>query len=183
MYVKYRDLNPRLGTDLDTLQRLVEGQHLDQRLSLQKYELPVEGQRHHIHTLRQAVLEGKTGYSTELERLVTLRTIDDLWSDYLARLAEFRSGLPWLDWRLSAPPGLALDRRDAQYEYAQKIHEWFSELEAELPVETARRLKEAQTLGVDPRERGALWTYLTTDQPFGSWASRFASGLRRKFGA
>ncbi len=181
LLVKYRDLNPRLGNDLDTIQRLVEGQNLDQRLFLQRYELPVEGQRHRIHSFRQAVLEGKTNCSSDLERLVTLRTIDSLWSDYLARLAEFRSGLPWLSWGLVGLPMLSLDRRDAQYEYAQKIHQEFRELEAELPVQIARRLAETQAAGTDPGDRGAVWTYLTTDLAFDSWATRLASGLRGKF--
>jgi preprotein translocase subunit SecA len=181
LLVRYRDLNPGLGRDLDTVQRLVEGQNLDQRLFLQRYELPVEGQRHHIHTFRQEVLEGRTKCSSDLEKLVTLRTLDSMWSEYLARLAEFRSGLPWLSWGLVGMPMLSLDRRDPQYEYAQKIHDWFRELEAELPVEIARRLAEAQSTGTDLAERGAVWTYLTTDQPFGSWTTRFASGLRRKF--
>jgi preprotein translocase subunit SecA len=181
LVVKYRDLNPRLGSDLDTLQRLVEGQNLDQRLFLQRYELPVEGQRHRIHVFRQSVLEGKTVYSSDLEKLVALRTIDQLWADCLQRLAEFRSGLPWLSWGLAGVTWLSLDRRDAQYEYAQKIHQWFSELDAELPEEIARRIADAQATGTGPAERGAVWTYLTTDQPFGSWTARFASGLRRKF--
>jgi hypothetical protein len=54
-------------------------------------------------------------------------------------------------------------------------------LEAELPAEIARRVSEAQETGVDPGERGAVWTYLTTDQPFGSWTTMLVFGLRRKF--
>ncbi len=182
LMVKYGDLNPDLGKDPTTLQRLVEGQNLDARLLLQRYELPIEGQRHRIHTRRQEILEGKTSFGSELERLVTLRTIDDMWADYLARVAELRSGLPWLNWGLAGLPWLTLDRRDAQYEYAQKIHEWFSELEAEMPVEIARRVAEAEAAGdSSSAERGAVWTYLTTDQPFGSWNQRFVRGLRRKF--
>jgi len=183
LLVKYRDLDPELAADPGSIQRRVEGVNLDQRLVLQKYELPVEGQRHRIHTLRQQVLEGTTGCASELERRVTLRTIDALWADYLARLAEFRSGLPWLNWGLAGPPMLTLGRPDALYEYAQKIHEWFTELEAELPDEIARRVAEAEETGADPGERGAVWTYLTTDQPFGSWSDRLVSGLRRKFGS
>ena len=182
LMVKYGDLDPASGNDPDTVQRLVEGQNLDARLFLQRYELPIEGQRHRIHSRRQEVLEGKTVCGSELERLVTLRTIDDVWSDYLARIAELRSGLPWLSWGHTGLPGLTLDRRDAQYEYAQKIHEWFSELEATLPGEIAKRVAEAQAEGRSvPSERGAVWTYLTTDQPFGSWNQRFLRGLRRKF--
>jgi preprotein translocase subunit SecA len=177
LLVKYGELNPKLGRDVDTVQRLVEGQNLDQRIFLNKYELPVEGQRHRIHTYRQEVLEG-TACSSDLERLVTLRTIDDLWADYLAGVAEFRSGLPWLSWGLAGMP--MLSGRDVHYEYAQKIHLWFSELEAELPVEIARRLAEAESSGEVPGERGAVWTYLVTDQPFGSFATRLVSGLRRK---
>jgi preprotein translocase subunit SecA len=182
LLVKYGDINPRLGKDLDTVQRLVEGQNLDRRLFLQKYELPIEGQRHRIHSHRQAVLEGKTACASEFERLITLRTIDDLWADYLARVADFRSGLPWLDWGLAGLPWLTLDRRDPHYEYAQKIHQWFPELEAALPEEIARRLTEAEAGGgSDPGERGAVWTYLITEKPFGSWSQRLLRGLRRKF--
>ena len=183
LLVKYGDLNPSLGRDPDTVQRLVEGHNLDARLFLQKYELPIEGQRHRIHTYRQEVLDGGTPYSSEFQRAIALRTIDDLWSDYLARVAEFRSGLPWLDWGLTGLPWLTLDRRDALYEYAQRIHLWFSELEATLPDEIARRAAayEEGARPDDPRERGAVWTYLTTDQPFGTWTERVRRGLREKF--
>ena len=182
LMMKYADLNPDLGQDPDTVQRLVEGHNLDARIFLQKYELPIEGQRHHIHSRRQEILDGTEPCSSELERLISLRTIDDLWSDYLARVSEFRSGLPWIDLGLGGAPFLTLDRRDAHYEYAQKIHEWFSDLESELPAEIARRIVEAQAgTRTGPSERGAVWTYLTTDQPFGSFSERVIRGLRRKF--
>ena len=185
LLVKYGDLHPELGRDPDTVQRLVEGHHLDARMFLQKYELPIEGQRYRIHSHRQSVLERKTHCASDLERVVTLRTIDDMWADYLARVAEFRSGIPWLDWALAGVPYLTLDRRDPLYEYAQKIHQWFPEMEAALPGEIARRLAEAEAgakAGTgDPSERGAVWTYLTTDQPFGSFSQRIARGIGRRF--
>jgi preprotein translocase subunit SecA len=177
LMVKYAGIDER--GEPDTVQRLVEGRHLDQRLFLQAYELPVEGQRHRVHTRRQEMLEGKIAFSSELERLIALRTIDDLWSGYLARLAEFRAGLPWLSWGLAAARYLALDRRDARYEYAQKIHQWFAELEAAILTETARRMQQTEAGGTDPRERGAIWTYITTDEPFGSFTQRLLRGLRR----
>jgi preprotein translocase subunit SecA len=181
LLIKYGGLIPDLGRDPDTVQRLVEGHHLDARLFLQRYELPIEGQRHRIHSYRQSLLDGTSGCESDLARLVSLRTIDDLWADYLARVAEFRSGIPWLDWALEGIPGLTVDRRDALYEYAKKIHQWFPEMEAALPGEIARRLSEAEASGVDPAERGAVWTYLTTDRPFGSFSQRFARGLARRF--
>ena len=181
LLVKYGDLNPELGRDPDTVQRLVEGHHLDARLFLQKYELPIEGQRYRIHSQRQSVLSGETRCESDVARLVTLRAIDDLWADYLARVAEFRSSIPWLDFALAGVPWLTLDRRDPLYEYAQKIHQWFPEMEAALPGEIARRLAEAESGALDPSERGAVWTYLTTDQPFGSFSQRLSRGIARRF--
>ena len=57
LMVKYGDLNPRYRNDPAAVQALVEGQHLDQRLFLQNYDSPIEGQRHKIHSWRKEVLE------------------------------------------------------------------------------------------------------------------------------
>jgi preprotein translocase subunit SecA len=171
LMVKYGDLNPRYRDSPAILQRLVEGHTLDFRLFLYKYELPLEGQRHRLQTYRQTVLDGATPCGSDLERLITLRTIDDLWADYLARVADFRSGLHWLSW----------GGRDPLHEYALKVNQWFPELEAALPDEIARRLAEAEAgNGPDPTERGAVWTYITTDQPFGSITQRIKRGVARK---
>lgn len=182
LIVKYGDLNPDLGRDPETVQRLVEGHHLDARIFLQRYETAIEGQRNRIHSLRQEILEGRSEYTSDTARTVALRTIDDIWADYLAQVAEFREGLPWLDWGLAGLPGLTLDRRDAYYEYAQQIHRWFSELEANLPGEIARRVADTEAgQAGPPGERGAVWTYVTTDQPFGTFTERLIRGLRRRF--
>src|SRR6185312_12736369 len=50
LMVKYADLNRRYSKDPENLQRLVEGQNLDLRIFLQKYEIPIEGQRHRFQT-------------------------------------------------------------------------------------------------------------------------------------
>ena len=50
LMTKYGDINPRYAKDPHNLQRLVEGQTLDLRSFLQRYELPIEGQRHRIQT-------------------------------------------------------------------------------------------------------------------------------------
>ena len=129
LVVRYRRaLNPRYRDDPDTLQRLVEGQHLNTRMFLHGYEVPIEGQRNKIHTYRQEVLEGDM---PDREKRITLRTIDDLWADYLARVTEYRSGIQWVSW----------SGRDPHREYLLKIDEWFRELEAALPEEIARRVE------------------------------------------
>ncbi len=172
LMVKYADLNPRYSKDPDALQSLVEGQNLDLRNFLQKYEIPIEGQRHRIHSRRQTILDGTMPCASELARLITLRTIDDMWADYLACLADFRAGLHWL----------SLAGRNPHLEYLRQVDQWFPELEAALPQEIAKRLAEAESGGgPDPRERGAVWTYVTTDQPFGTFTERILRGFLRKF--
>ena len=181
LMVKYRDLDPEGLNDPGTIQRLVEGQHLDQRIFLHGYDVPVEGQRNIIHTRRQAILEGRTPCACDLERLVTLRVIDDLWADYLERLEDLRAGIPWQAFAASGLPFMGMDRRDPHSNYLHKINEWFPELEAAIREEVTRRMADAVTgTGPDPRDRGAVWTYLTTDQPFGSWTERVFKALRRK---
>lgn len=168
LIVKYGDILPRFRHEPATVQRFVEGQNLDIRRFLQKYETPVEGQRHRLQTERQEILAGSM---PRLERLVTLRAIDDLWADYLARVADFRTGVLWVSW----------GGKDPHQEYLRQVHQWFEELEERLPGEIEERLKAAQTSGLEPAERGAVWTYTTTDQPFGTWSERVVKGLRRMF--
>lgn len=166
--VKFGDVLPRYRHEPATVQRFVEGQNLDIRQFLQKYEMPIEGQRHRLQTRRQEILLGDL---PELERMVTLRTIDDLWADYLARVADFRTGVHWISW----------GGKDPHQEYLRQVHEWFEELEAALPGEIEERLRRAEAGELPVTERGAVWTYTTTDQPFGTWSERVVKGLRRMF--
>ena len=132
--VKYADLDPRYREDPETMQRLVEGQHLDQRTFLHGYDVPVEGQRNKIHTYRQAVLEGREPFASELERQMTLRTIDDLWADYLERLEDFRAGIPWQSYALTVSGVFGFGQKDVHGTFLARIDEWFPELEAAIPV-------------------------------------------------
>jgi preprotein translocase subunit SecA len=149
------------------MQRMIEGQHLDTRIFLHGYEVPLEGQRNMIHSYRQEILQN--GLS-DRDKRVTLRTIDDLWADYLARVAEYRSGVHWVSW----------SGRDPHREYLLKVDEWYRELEQSLPIEIARRLESA-----DPglADRGAVWTYLTTDEPFDKWKRSLSRQLPYAFAA
>ena len=117
LMVKYDDLDSRYRDDPASIQRLVEGQHLDQREFLHRYDVPVEGQRNKIHTYRQSVLDGTAQCRSELERQITLRVIDDLWSEYLVRLEDFRAGIPWQSY--AAVPGffVGVDYRDPHFTF------------------------------------------------------------------
>ena len=164
LLVRNRADDPRIHQSPDDIQRAVEGQNLSMRQFLHKYESVIEGQRQAIQRKRQEVLTGSVPSSSELERLVRLTTIDDLWADYLAEITELRAGIHWVTW----------GGRDPHFEYLNGVHKRFQQLEADIEEETANRLEKAkaEAKGLDPSQRGATWTYLTTDQPFGSMSER-----------
>jgi preprotein translocase subunit SecA len=167
LLVRYGIENPKIRHDAESIQRLVEGQNLDIRRFLTQYEAVIEGQRQRIQERRQAIL---TSDAPELERMVALTTIDDLWADHLAAISELRSGVHWYSY----------GGRDPLHEYLTRVDTLYRELEDGLANEIAARLEEAQAKGLDPTERGATWTYLTTDRPFGDGTERVLRGLIRK---
>ncbi|HLK69204.1 MAG TPA: hypothetical protein VKU19_37485 [Bryobacteraceae bacterium] len=153
--------------DAESLQRVVEGQNLEIRKFLVKYEAVIEGQRQRIQERRQAILNSEV---SDLERVVSLTVIDDRWADHLAAVAEVRSGVHWYAW----------GGRDPLHEYLTRVDALYRDLEAGLDEAIAERLAEAQRKGIDPSQRGATWTYLTTDRPFGDWSERILRGVVRK---
>ena len=129
----------------------------------------LEGQRLALQQRRQDVLTGAVPCESDRERLVTLTTIDDLWSDYLAAVAELRAGTVWISLGGGNPMG----------DFLIRLHAMFQELQRTIDEEIAARLGTADTLAAGWRERGATWTYLTTDEPFGSMSERAMRGLVR----
>jgi preprotein translocase subunit SecA len=169
LMVRYGIDDPRLNRMPADIQRVVEGQHLELRGFLHKYETFLEDLRKTIQQRRQNILDGSTPCASELERLVSLTTIDDLWSEYLGELTDLRGGLQWFE----------LGGADPFLEFINRVHALFDELQEKIDEETPKRLEAAQASGIDPSRRGATWTYLTTDHPFGSWTERVARGLVR----
>jgi preprotein translocase subunit SecA len=151
----------------ESIQRRVEGQNLETRIFLDKYESAIEGQRQRIQQRRDSILQSDGG---EWERLVALRAIDDLWAAYLENVSELRSGIHWHSYT----------GHDPLYSFLTKIDEMYRELDAGIDAEIAARIEEARTNGIDPSQRGATWTYLTTDNPFGDYTERLIRGLTRK---
>ena len=124
--------------------------------------MPIEGQNNKVQEFRQEVLESDM---PERERRITLRAIDDLWAEYLAQISEFRSGVQWLSW----------GGRDPHRAYLLKIDEWFRAMEAGLDEEIARRL---EVPGDEFARRGAVWTYLTTDESSNSFGLKLSRTFR-----
>ena len=170
LLIRYGVQHSKLHRDAENIQRLVGAQNLDIRQFLYKYESVIEGQRQAIQERRQAILVGTIPCSSELERLVSLNTIDDLWSEHLAAVKQLQEGTPWVSY----------GGRDPIFEYLKGVHELFENLQTRIAEEIPRRLANAKISGSEPSQRGATWTYLTTDQPFGSVTERFFQGLRRK---
>jgi hypothetical protein len=108
---------------------------------------------------------------SETERLVRLTVIDDLWSEYLAEIADYRAGIHMISWS-----------RDPLHEYLITVHRSFLKLQKKIEKDSLRRLAEAETSGLLPKQRGATWTYLSTDQPFGPATERILRGLVRMVG-
>ncbi len=154
------------------IQRKIEDQNLQIRQFLRKYESVVEGQRQAVQDRRQDILTGVISCASELERLVSLATIDDLWSEHLAGIAGLREATQWTSWA----------NHDPLHEYLKDIDNMFQAMQAAVEEEIPKRLAQAQASGLDPCERGATWTYLTTDMPFGTIEQRMISGLRQLIG-
>lgn len=167
LLVKYGIDNPRLHYDAEGIQRLVEGQNLDNRQFLHKYEIVIEAQRLAIQERRQAILMGATPGSSDLERLVSLNAIDDLWSEHLASIKELQEGTQWISYGGGEP----------LFEYLKTVHALFENLQVRITEEISKRMAEAETRSFDSPQRGATWTYLTTDQPFGGLAVQMRKNI------
>lgn len=197
------DLLVRFGIrgnlDIESVQRTAESQNLEMRELLWKYESVIEHHRLEVYRLRREVLLSPgwsvasvlpeeqyrklvhaAGESTieKAARRVALAVIDDLWADYLANVAELRGGIHWVSW----------GGRDPLYEFLTGERAIYADFHRCLEEEIADAFAAAEVRDgeihfdcEDRFERGATWTYLTTDQPFGRLGERIMKGLRRKF--
>src|SRR4030095_1174013 len=116
LFLKYADEPATPSSSCDHLQRVADGQSLGTRLFLRKYEGVVEGQRQQIADRRQRALTAPS--TSEIARLVTLDTIDELWSDYLAVVSELRASTIWVSLGGGSP----------FREYLQTVHAMFQAL-------------------------------------------------------
>jgi preprotein translocase subunit SecA len=184
LLLKYGIDDPHHKHDPESVQRLIEGQQLDIRRFLVEYEEVTEGRRLAIQERRQDILDGKIVCASELERLVSLTTIDDLWSEYLSALSELHGGLHWVSLsggkRDPIQNYIKFGGFDPFREYVKKVHALFEELQSAIDVEIPRRLEEAEHKGFNPARRGATWTYITSDQPFGIAMQHFLRSVFRK---
>jgi preprotein translocase subunit SecA len=176
-------------------QRIIEGQNFEIRKTLWKYAYLPERQRQIIHGRREDILDGgglpeplrrrfrrvaaglrarlSAAAWEDLERRIALREIDRAWREHLAVLADVREGI-----HLASVGG-----RSPLAEFQRIANEEFVKLE---PRVEAGILRAARELPKDPglidpgriglRGPSSTWTYLISDDPFGSWVSLLQGG-------
>jgi len=196
------DLLVRFGIagnpDIESVQRTAESQNLEIRETLWKYDCTVEDHRSEVYGLRREILlspgwsissmlpdeqYGELSQAVDKDALekagrqLALAVVDDLWADYLANVAELKGGIHWVSW----------GGRNPLYEFLSGEREIYEDFHRCLKDDIAAAFATAEIRNGEIHfqtgerfERGATWTYVTTDQPFGTLGDRIVKGLWRK---
>ena len=124
---------------------------------------------------RCAEIEEKVGEEglTRAVRVIVLAHLDQAWSDHLAALDEVREGIHLR----------ALARESPLDEFRKIAGEMFDPFFDVVYERAAATLADADVTDTavthtGPRRPTSTWTYLITDDPFGSEADRFLTGVR-----
>jgi len=193
--------HPAVRREVARVQRIAEGQHGDIRRRLLGFWQQLEHQRAELQAWRQDVLEGREEKSLlaersprrwsqlseacgadllwEIERRITLVTLDRCWSDHLAEMQAVRDEVHLVQ----------LGGRDPFVEFCRTAQAAFEALLARIDdtiVESFERI-EITAGGVDWEREGlrgpsSTWTYLVNDNVFGNntfltMANRASFGL------
>jgi len=179
--------HPLVQREIARVQRIVEGESFDIRKRLWDYSSLIETQRRVLGRWRQEVLEGSAVLDLlesrsptrwqelrgsvgeellhEIERRLTLATLDRCWSEHLAELERIRDELHFV----------ALNGRTPLVEFCRIARETFEELLERIDDEIVRRFESLRVTedGVDWEAEGlvgpsATWTYLVSDDVFGA---------------
>src|SRR5262249_19597823 len=191
--------DPVVRQEIDRAQRVVEGQNLEIRRTLWKYEGFLEQQRVMVAERRHALLEG-TAESLfaelepekyerlqallgsealrDLERRIRLVGLDRAWADHLGRMAELRDGIHLV----------SLGRRSPLEEFQRAAIESFGTFEQDdaQAVEVFRALEVGEG-GLDLAKKGLLgpsatWTCGGGASPSGPLVGGVGGGLKRVLG-
>ncbi len=177
---------------VDHAQRVAEGAHLESQRTTWRYSRIVEDQRAVVLQHRDLVLRGDRAVQhltersparcaevrkalgpdglADAARRIVLFHLDRGWADHLAFLADVREGIH-----------LRALARESPLDEFQKIA--VQAFDTFFP-DTYERAAESLDDGTDLAELGlhrptSTWTYLVTDNPFGSETDRLLSGARK----
>ncbi|HEY3056029.1 MAG TPA: accessory Sec system translocase SecA2 [Thermoanaerobaculia bacterium] len=189
--------NDAQAEEIERAQRIIEGQNFDIRSNLLRYDLLLDRQRGIVYAKREEILfdeqEGILATADEtrdrweelaaryglpllrdVERTLTLALLDLLWSEHLFEVAEVREGI-----HLRSMAG------NAYQEFNLFIFNRFENLFETLDARVIQTFLTAHIdeKGIDLEAAGlaapaSTWTYLVTDNPFGTSMERLLRGLR-----
>ncbi len=189
--------DPAAADLLGHAQRVAEGAALAIRRTTWRYGLTVDTQRAAVLKHRRLVLRTDRAVRlmeestpklcaqireqvdeevfTTAVRLIVLAHLDEAWSDHLAALDDVREGIHLR----------ALARESPLDEFRKIADDMFDPLFEQVYEHAAATLADADLTDgaiahTAPRRPTSTWTYLVTDDPFGSEADRFLTGLRRQ---
>ena len=185
--------------DIESVQRTAESQNLEIRQTLWKYDCAVEFHRRMMYEMRREVLLSPDwSVASMLEdehyrelveaagveavetagRKITLAIVDEIWADYLANVAELRGGVIWTSWGSGDPLHKFLtSEREIYDDFEQSVKDGIAEaFDTAIVSHGAVKFENTERL-----ERGATWTYVTTDQPFGTFTERVMKGFLKKY--
>ena len=177
--------NPVIRREIARVQRIVEGQNFEIRLTLQRYAAQIEDQRGILERRRRAWLLGDEAprlladrapqrydelsravgdeVVQRAERDVGLLTLDRLWSEHLARIADLREGIHLV----------RVGGDDPLTQFRHRAADLFRDLGKEIDAAIVRTLESAEITedGIDLDKAGlrapsSTWTYIVSDDPF-----------------
>jgi preprotein translocase subunit SecA len=177
--------NPMVRIELNRLQRIIEGQHLEIKKTLFRYSFMLEQQRQIMFRKRREILQGTSvldfyrthagerfkrllaavGETVLLEacRNLSLANLDKAWSSHLAEIEEIRE---CIHFRMYG-------RQDPYFEYNKCAIELFDRLahtSDEDALDAFNRITAADGRIAMPsgsaKAPSATWTYLINDNPF-----------------
>ncbi len=192
---KYRQLKQAaplvdalMNREIERGQRIIEGQNFEIRKTLWKYSSLIEKQRALIQRRRREILcegiplvtlsqQAPQRYAelasrmgkdrlVEVERRITLFHLDRLWAGHLAQVADIRESIHLVSVGGSAPIN----------EFHKIVNAAFLELDHKIEEDVLQTFDGLKPSGdaIDLEEAGirgpsSTWTYLISDNAFGSW--------------
>lgn len=177
--------NPLIKKQVNRIQRIIESQNLEIKITLFKYSYLTEQQRKIIFQKRNDILRGdsvldfyqsnsldqfkqlmaKIGQEDLLKicKQVSLFHLDKSWSQYLAEITDIREGI-YLR---------RIGGQDPLFEFHKLIVEMFDKLQKDIELETIQSFNRVNLKdnSVDLDNMGlkapsSTWTYLVNDNPF-----------------
>ena len=132
-----------LSNAIESAQRKVESVHFQQRKNVLEYDDVMNTQRKVIYEQRQKVLNGEDLQAVpepalpicgfryeELERVITLRVVDEYWMEQIDSMQDLRQGIVLR----------AYGQNNPVIEYKREGYEMFSQMISAIREETIRRL-------------------------------------------